>query len=227
VGHDYRTHVTALVVAHGRFGPVDAFTPVGGVPMVVRAVRTVLDGAGAAVDRCAVIVPPGRRPACVEACAGLPVDVHESFLVWTHSGQRAGGVGGDADSHPLLLVHDAARPLTLPALVSSVLGAALAHMTGPGIDAVVPVLPVTDTVKLVDADGLVTASPDRSGLRVLQTPLVLRRGLLGPDEDPLTAVARLAARGSVHTVPGEQLAFPVRTEWDLELAELLAGGVRA
>ena len=67
-----------------------------------------------------------------------------------------------------------------------------------------PALPLTDTVKLVDADGLVLGSPDRDGLRVVQSPWVGR-----------------AESSVAHLVPGDPLAFAVRTEWDLELAELL------
>src|SRR5690606_41379376 len=39
-----------------------------------------------------------------------------------------------------------------------------------GAQAVVPVLPLADTVKQVDADGVVTGTPDRSSLRAVQTP---------------------------------------------------------
>ena len=227
MGHDQRAHIAALVVARGRCGRFDPLTPVGGVPMVVRAVSALLDGIPrGAADRCAVLGPPGRCAAYAEVCADLPVDVYETFPAGAHTGQRAGPAGGDGRSG-LLVMHDALRPLTPPALVASVVEAALARMAGPGPDAVVPVLPLTDTVKLVDTTGLVTASPDRTGLRVLQTPHVLRGELLGSGEDPLTAAARLAACGSVQAVAGDPMAFPVLTDWDLELAELLAAGVRA
>jgi 2-C-methyl-D-erythritol 4-phosphate cytidylyltransferase len=202
-------NVDAVVVARSR-----CTTPVGGVPMLVRAVRTVLAAVAGPVT---VLVSPDERDAVREACPGLPVNV---VPLGTHIGQRADPAPGDA-----LLVHDAARPLTPSTLVTDLLSAA-SRLAEPW-DAVVPVLPVTDTVKLVDADDLITATPDRTGLRVLQTPLLVRRSLVGATVDPLRMVAGLAAHGAVHTVPGDPLAFPVRTDWDLELAELLAAGIIA
>ena len=65
----------------------------------------------------------------------------------------------------LLLVHDAARALTPPALIARVVSALQS-----GYEAVVPALPVCDTIKAVDAKGVVIATPDRSGLRAVQTP---------------------------------------------------------
>jgi 2-C-methyl-D-erythritol 4-phosphate cytidylyltransferase len=71
----------------------------------------------------------------------------------------------------------------------------------------------------------VLATPDRAGLRVLQTPVAFRADLLGAElaADPLEYVRRcLAGGGSVHTVPGDPTAFAVHSTWDLELAQLLA-----
>ncbi|MFG1295985.1 bifunctional 2-C-methyl-D-erythritol 4-phosphate cytidylyltransferase/2-C-methyl-D-erythritol 2,4-cyclodiphosphate synthase [Xanthobacter variabilis] len=63
-----------------------------------------------------------------------------------------------------VLVHDAARPFVSPALISRAIAAAEAH------EAAIPVLPVTDTIKVVGEDGLVSATLDRSALRTVQTP---------------------------------------------------------
>jgi 2-C-methyl-D-erythritol 4-phosphate cytidylyltransferase len=219
--------VIAVVVARGVPGPGDPLAPVAGVPMVARAVRTLLTGLSTAnrADRVIVVAPADRRGAVERACAGLPVEVRDARL-GAHVGQRRTPVPGDGPSgDSWILLHDAARPLAPASLVASVLAAA----TAVPCDAVVPVLPLTDTVKLVDADGLVTATPDRTRLRVLQTPQLVRPhlldglldGLLDSADDPLDAVPRLAGRGRVHQVEGDPLAFPVRTAWDRQLAELL------
>jgi 2-C-methyl-D-erythritol 4-phosphate cytidylyltransferase len=213
-------NVDAVVVARGRPGPVGPLTPVAGVPMVTRSVRGLLAGlsTGERADRVMVVAPADHRAAVERACAGLPVEVRGARRWGAHAGQRAtpaAGDGGDRGSWTLL--HDADRPLAPPALVAAVLAAAATTDRA----AVVPVLPLTDTVKLVDADDLVTATPDRDRLRVLQTPQALRTDLLDPDEDPFATVLGLAAGGGVTHVAGDPLAFPVRTEWDLQLAELL------
>jgi 2-C-methyl-D-erythritol 4-phosphate cytidylyltransferase/2-C-methyl-D-erythritol 2,4-cyclodiphosphate synthase len=63
-----------------------------------------------------------------------------------------------------VLVHDAARPFASPALIARAIAAAA--RTG----AAVPVMPVVDTVKTVDASGTITGTIDRAPLRVVQTP---------------------------------------------------------
>jgi 2-C-methyl-D-erythritol 4-phosphate cytidylyltransferase len=226
---------SAVVVAPGRCwdrraGAVDPLTPLGGVPMVVWAVRSLLAGLSGVVgtDRVVLLAPADRHAALTRACAGLPVEVRETLSShaqplwaqpsWAHAGQRSGTPAGFAPvRNPVLLVHDALRPLAPPALVARV----VAELVGTGCAAVVPVLPLTDTVKLVDADDLITATPDRAGLRVLQTPLAVRSELVGPGADPIEAVPALAVEHPVRSVEGDPLAFPVHSAWDLELAELL------
>lgn len=64
----------------------------------------------------------------------------------------------------IVLIQDAARPFGDAALVARAIDAARAH------GAAVPGLPLTDTVKQIDAAGVVTATPDRARLRTAQTP---------------------------------------------------------
>jgi 2-C-methyl-D-erythritol 4-phosphate cytidylyltransferase len=212
--------VTAVVVVADRTEPVDVLTKVGGVPMVALAVRALLDTG--LTDRVHLHDLGGRSAALVDACAGLPVIVGAASL----HGQRRPGTIGDgfvvsaaAEPGKLILLHDAARPLAPAAL-----GVAVVTAVRGGHGMSVPVLPLSDTVKSVDATGAVLSTPDRSGLRVLQTPIAARAELLtGEVADPVEHVRRyLAHGGSVHTVPGDPAAFAVRGTWDLELAELLA-----
>jgi 2-C-methyl-D-erythritol 4-phosphate cytidylyltransferase/2-C-methyl-D-erythritol 2,4-cyclodiphosphate synthase len=66
----------------------------------------------------------------------------------------------------LVLIHDAARPYASAALVSRAIAAVAA--TG----AAVPVMPVADTVKSIDAAGMIDETLDRTKLRTVQTPQV-------------------------------------------------------
>jgi 2-C-methyl-D-erythritol 4-phosphate cytidylyltransferase/2-C-methyl-D-erythritol 2,4-cyclodiphosphate synthase len=68
----------------------------------------------------------------------------------------------------IVLIHDAARPFVSGAVISRAIEAA--SRTG----AAIPVVPVTDTVKLVDAAGDVEATPERARLRIAQTPQAFR-----------------------------------------------------
>lgn len=196
--------------------------------MVVHAVRALL--ATGLVDRVTVLAD-ARRPLLERACAAEPVDVRADLRhallhgIGAHTGQRPGATGSDATVTPgvdgIVLVHDALRPLAPVALAAAVVEAVRG---GHGM--AVPALPLADTVKLVDAGGLVTGTPDRSALRVLQTPIAVRADLLPAEfDDPLAVVrAHTAAGGTAQTVPGHPAAFAVRSAWDLELAELVAEG---
>lgn len=224
-------------------GMPKALVRVGGVPLVVRAVRGLLDSGS--VDHVLVAV----READLAVMQALFADVSGSFPageparieVVTGGADRASSVAAalwcGARRYPeadTVLVHDAARALTPPALVVSLVAA----IEG-GADAVIPVLPVADTVKEVDVAGAVIGTADRSVLRTVQTPqafrlALLRRAYQQAGYDPDKGWSRVAVVATddaglverlgepVHTVPGDPLAFKITTAWDLRIAELLA-----
>jgi 2-C-methyl-D-erythritol 4-phosphate cytidylyltransferase len=198
-------NVRAVVVVGGARPALDALTPVDGVPMVIRSVRAVL--ASGVADR--VALRGGRVHELVRACAGLPVVAWQPAVtsLRAHGGQRPESTNGDGPNpDDVVLVHEAQRPLTPPALFRAVLDAARA-----GHRVVAPVLPLADTVKIVDGAGRLRGTPDRDGLRVVQTPQAFRAA--EPDFGRCPAGA--------HLVPGDPLAFAVRTPWDLAMATLL------
>jgi 2-C-methyl-D-erythritol 4-phosphate cytidylyltransferase len=220
-------NVTAVVVAGGR-GEVDVLRTIGGEPVVARSVRSLL--ATGLVDHVVLLDVDARPDALIRACSGLPVSTRSGLAqllsgMGPHVGQRAGATSGDGPVPgglvDVVLLHEAARPFAPAELATTV-----ATAVRDGHEMAVPVLPLVDTVKQVDAAGRVRGTPDRSGLRVLQTPLAVRADLLDPllAAEPLELARRhAAAGGAVHTVPGHSAAFAVHTAWDLELAELLAG----
>ena len=96
---------------------------------------------------------------------------------------RAGLEALSAKPPDIVLIHDAARPFATPDLVSRAIAATAA--TG----AAIPTLSVTDTVKSVDAAGLVDKTLDRTTLRLVQTPQGFNFAAL------LAAHRRAAAQG--------------------------------
>jgi 2-C-methyl-D-erythritol 4-phosphate cytidylyltransferase len=96
-----------------------------------------------------------------------------------------------------------------------------------GHRAVVPVLPVVDTIKRVDPQGIVTATVDRTALRAVQTPQGFRRETLAAAHaaatDEHTDDAGLAERLGVPvaTVPGDPAAMKITQPLDLLIAELI------
>jgi 2-C-methyl-D-erythritol 4-phosphate cytidylyltransferase len=134
---------------------------------------------------------------------------------------RAGVVEVPVDV-PVILVHDAARPLLPEAVIERVITA-----LGDGWDGAVPALPVADTIKRAGQDGAVLETLDRSGLVVVQTPqafasAALRSALVG-DIAGVTDCAGLveAAGGRVRIVEGDPRLLKVTTPADLALVETL------
>ena len=141
---------------------------------------------------------------------------------------------GQRNEGDVVLVHDAARPLTPAQVTARVIDAVRA-----GAGAVIPVLPVTDTLKSVDASGVVTGTPRRADMVAVQTPQGFRWDVLmrahevgaslGADEavaatDDAGLVEAIGA--VVHTVAGDERSLKVTRPLDLSLAQLLAGQER-
>lgn len=197
-----------------------AFAKLAGTPLVVRAI----DGlaASGAVDAVVVAVPADRTDEAQLVLSGGKLPVH----VVAGGTERSDSVRNALDSisdAEYVLVHDAARPLTPPSLIARVVDALRA-----GHSAVIPALPVVDTIKAVDANGVVLGTPDRAGLRAVQTPQgfavdTLRRAHQRSAGLEYTDDASLVEHigGQVQTVEGDPLAFKITTPLDLQLAHMV------
>lgn len=207
----------------GAGGP-KALLPLGGVPMLVHAVRAL--AAATQVGLVVVAAPPDQ----VEQTRALLADAHGGAALQVVPGgdTRVESVRAALDVLPpevtVVLVHDAARPLAPSSLAESV-----AATVEAGADAAVPGVPVADTVKVVD-DDVVTATVERLSLRAVQTPQAFRREVLDRAHrahrtlaagaevtDDAGMVERLGLR--VVVVPGHEEAFKVTRPLDLLLAE--------
>ena len=119
-----------------------------------------------------------------------------------------------------VLIHDAAR-----ALASSALAARVLDELRTGQSAVIPVLKVIDTIKEIDRDGFVRATPDRSSLVAAQTPQGFNRQVLerahSASDDATDDAALVEAIGvKVKTIEGEASAFKITTKEDIGQALL-------
>ena len=132
----------------------------------------------------------------------------------------AAGLAALADDVEYVLVHDAARPF-VPAEVISRVVAALRS----GASAVVPAIPVSDTIKRVFED-VVVETVERDALRAVQTPQGFRRDVIaaahhtgGPATDDASMAERMGV--AVTVVEGAEESFKITTPWDLRVAEAL------
>ena len=124
-------------------------------------------------------------------------------------------------SDGLIAVHDGVRPLVAP----SVIAACFAAAADGG--AAVPVVPVVESVREVDADGG-SRPVDRTRLRVVHTPQVFRADVLRaayclPYDPRFTDDASVveASGVAVRLVPGNRENIKLTTPMDLLLAEQL------
>lgn len=130
------------------------------------------------------------------------------------------GLGAVA-SNGLIAVHDGVRPLVAPSVIAACFAAAADG------SAAVPVVPVVESVREVDADGG-SRPVDRTRLRVVQTPQVFRADVLRaayclPYDPRFTDDASVveASGVAVRLVPGNRENIKLTTPMDLLLAEQL------
>jgi 2-C-methyl-D-erythritol 4-phosphate cytidylyltransferase/2-C-methyl-D-erythritol 2,4-cyclodiphosphate synthase len=191
--------------------------------------------AEAGVEKIAVVTSPARIPE-VAAAGWLP----DAVVAIVAGGERrqesvAAGVAALAETtapsdDPVILVHDAARPLVTPTLVRAVVQATLAN------GAAIPVLPVTETLKRLEGDW-VSETVDRTSVVAAQTPQGVRRSVLErayamfpPDgAENWTDEASLleACTIAVHVIPGEATNLKVTVPADLERARAILDPTRA
>ena len=126
-----------------------------------------------------------------------------------------------------VIVHDAARALAPVSLFARVLDA-----LHDGLPAVLPALPVVDTIKRV-AGPRVREAVDRSELMAAQTPQGFRRDILDTayrlaDHEYTDDAALVAAAGHpIAIVDGDPLAFKITTPDDLDRARHLVAPLPA
>jgi len=178
--------VAAIVVAAGR-----GLRAGGDVPKQYRAIageaviRPSLARLAAhrGIDAVQPVIHPDDEAMFRAATAGLDL-LPAAHGGATRQGSVRAGLEALAARQPdLVLVHDAARPFLSDALVTRAIDA------GRSFGAAVPAIAVADTVKKVDAAGLVVATLDRTDLRVVQTPQAFAFAML------LDAHRRAAAAG--------------------------------
>lgn len=186
--------VVAVVVAAGSGvrlggGIPKALVLLAGRAVVVRAVHSLLVGG---VDDVVVVVPASHQAEFTQVLSSaFPVRRWRTVAGGAER-QASVRIGLDAIEHDaelarstVVLIHDAARPLVPPEVVARVI-----EKVRAGAVAVIPVVPVTDTVRQLGGETGHSVVLDRALLRAVQTPQ-------GFDRATVTAAHALAARDKV------------------------------
>lgn len=220
--------VWAVVVAAGsgeRLGAEHpkAFVAFGEDPLIASSVAALDDHP--AIDGIVLVVPEGWEERATFMADDIGAGKASIAVAGgaTRSDSVAAGVAEVPADAAVILVHDAARPLVPADLIDRVLGG-----FADGADGVIPVLPIDDTVKRIDAAGRVVETLDRAELRAVQTPQAFladgfRRAVAAPDRASGTDCASLVERagGTIATVAGDPRTLKITTRVDLERAEEL------
>lgn len=222
--------IAGIVVAAGLGERLPGAAPkqlvaLAGAPMVLWSARALAAVCGAVV----VVAPAGREDDVAAAVASLDnvAAVVPGGATRQESVRRGLEALPDGAAH--VLIHDAARPCASRDLLDRVVAAL------DGCDAVVPAVPVVDTL-VRDVEARAEAVLDRVHISGVQTPqgfsvaLIRRahasaveRGLESSDDGSLV----MALGESVATVPGERTNIKVTFSEDVAIAEaILSGGVR-
>ncbi|MDG4858797.1 2-C-methyl-D-erythritol 4-phosphate cytidylyltransferase [Streptomyces sp. T-3] len=231
----------AVIPAAGRgirLGPgaPKALRALNGTPMLIHAVRAM--AASRAVSLVIVVAPPDGAAEVKVLLDEHSLPERTDYLVVPGGESRQESVKAGLDALPpgidTVLVHDAARPLVPVDTVDGVIEA----LRG-GAPAVVPALPLADTVKEVEPAAVagdpepVVATPERARLRAVQTPQGFDRDLLVRAHETVTDnvtddASMIEQLGlPVVVVPGHEEAFKVTRPLDLVLAEAVLARRRA
>lgn len=218
---------TAIVLASGggvRFGGKvpKQFLPLLGKPVFLHSVETFARHPG--IQKVIVVCHPEWGEACRHWMAHLHIawDVIAGGTTRMDSGWN--GLQAAGPDTQLVLIHDAARPLLRPALITDLLTAAEVH------GAVVPAIACADTL-IETREQRVAAIPERALMRRVQTPQAFRYALLleafhrarhdgihNPTDDA-GLVHRLGL--PVAWIPGDEENVKITTPADFLAAETL------
>ena len=214
-------HLASGFIPEGRN---KVFTPLLGKPILRWTVEAFAGRDD--VDGIVVVVGQGETAEVREILRG--VDKVMSILPGGANRQESVYIGlsclaGEDDS--LIAVHDGARPLVDQATINRCF--ATARERGNAVAAV----PVVDTLKAAEADGVVRRTVEREGLFAVQTPQVFRWGTLarahvdardmgfvGTDE---ASVVENAGSEPINLVTGSPENIKVTRPADLRVAEAL------
>jgi 2-C-methyl-D-erythritol 4-phosphate cytidylyltransferase len=209
--------VAAILVAAGSgerlgAGVPKAYVQVAGQTLLQHAFAVF--SAHPRVGEVIVVVPPGDTGWYISTVVFGGATRQESVA----AGLRR--VSADVD---FVLVHDVARPFVPPTVIDAVIAA----LEG-GAEAVVPVVPIHDTVRRVGPDGALAETVDRSTLVAVQTPQGFARHVLAaahelPGQQATDDAGLVEALGlRVVAVPGAEDGFKITTPLDLARAETVA-----
>ena len=202
-------HCSAVLVAAGsgeRMGSDKLFLDLGGVPVLLRALQPFQDSE--CVDEIIIVTRTEKLSEVSDLC-------HENGFTKvskvvsggaTRTESALAGVSEVDSKCKLIAIHDAARPFITTDLITSLVECAAQYLGA------VPAIRCTDTIRIVDDEGVITGDTDRNYAVQIQTPQVFDADIIkGALSYAVTHDIALTDDSSaakmmgvkVHTVPGD------------------------
>lgn len=216
-----------VIVAAGRgkrMGTTESkqYLQLGGKPIVVHTLQNFQEMAF--IDEIVLVVGADDIARCEAWCEQYRITKVKAIIQGGAERQHSVHAGLRLIESSWVMVHDGVRPFVSEQAVVRCCQQAAAH------GAAVLAVPVKDTIKQVNQDGVITATPDRKSLWAIQTPQAFRHDLLLEAHEAAQQVGMLGTddasvaewRGATVVVAeGEYTNIKITTPEDLPWAELL------
>ena len=231
---EVKQKVTAIVPCAGvgrRFSSSirKPFVELGGIPLLIHTLRRLQEA-----EQIAEIIPVFRQEDMHRALRIIEsYNLDKVKRVVPGGKERQDSVYNALrlieGAEQLVLVHDGVRPFLSAGLIARLLREVY------GVDGVIPGIPVKDTIKEVEGNGLVVSTLRRDRLMAIQTPQVFPLQVLKVAyeyaysnriyaTDDAALVERLGGR--IRVIPGDPMNIKVTTPEDLAVAESILRMVR-
>lgn len=224
-----RPFVSAVIVAGGsgtRFGGDKLTAELGGEPVLAHSLRAFQNSS--MVDEIVLVTREEAMMDMARMCKERAFSKVSQVVAGgaTRVLSSYAGVMSVSEKAGIIAIHDGARPLVSERIIEDAVWQAYKN------NCAVPAVPVRDTVKKAEK-GIVTETPERSGLYAVQTPQCFQADLIrvaledavrnAPQvTDDCMAVERLG--GKIHLTEGSEENIKITTPLDLRLAELILKG---
>lgn len=218
---------SAVIVAAGssqRMGSDKILMKLGPMPVLVRTILAFQDNP--LIDEIIVVTKTDKIEEVAKLCDNSGLSKVKMVISGgaTRMESALAGVSAVRKGAELIAIHDGARPLVTQDVINRTIYAAQKYMSA------VPAVPSTDTLKIVDADGVITATVDRESTYRVQTPQVFEADLIKgaltkaamddlPITDDCSAMDRMGVK--THIVEGDYNNIKITTPGDLVIAEAI------
>ncbi len=216
---------TAVVLAAGnsqRMGRDKILMPLGGMPVIAHTLKALQ--ASDCIDEIVVVTRYESLQEVADICHNYGITKTSKVVLGgkTRTESSLMGVSNADERARYIAIHDGARPFLTDKLIERVVHSAQQH------SAAAPAIAPTDTVRVLNSKGVVTETPSRDLVALMQTPQVFMTEMIkaaltrARDKgvkitDDCSAVEAMGYKVTV--VAGEQDNIKLTTARDMYIAE--------